>query len=186
MADKKKTPDEVIEEAKSWVGKEAAPFTNPYPVEHESIRRYCSMVDDENPLFLDPEYGKKTRYGGTPLPPFAAFGLMATGGPLMGRHMKEGKEVGIPLIMPPAPGKSFINMAQEWEWYKPIMVGDTITTTCRLSSVEVKGIKIDPKTVWITDEMRVTNQKGELCCVYRNIVLAHRTPEQVAADTVAD
>ena len=57
--EKKKTPDEFLEEAKKMIGTETEPVRFLYPVEYEPIRRYCLMVDDDNPLFLDPEYAKR-------------------------------------------------------------------------------------------------------------------------------
>lgn len=181
----KKSVDEIIEEAKTWIGKKTKPKTNKYPVEYEPIRRYCDMVDDENPLFLDPEYAKKTRYGGIPLPPFAPFGIIAEGSPGMLAKLtgaKKEDEEDTMMIMPPLPGGRFINMSQEWEWFKPAMVGDILTARTTLADVYVKGIKIDPKATWVINEMEFTNQKGEKVAVIRNILLSHRMPDEVAAD----
>jgi hypothetical protein len=38
-------------------------FEHPFVATKENIKRYSAAIGDNNPLFTDPEYGKKTRYG---------------------------------------------------------------------------------------------------------------------------
>ncbi|MCP4682742.1 MAG: MaoC family dehydratase [Desulfobacterales bacterium] len=166
-----KTPEEFLQESKKMIGKETETTAAPYPVEYEPIRRYCMMVDDTNPLFQDPDYAKKTQYGDVILPPFAPFGIMA------GNFISA-----ITKALPPLPGPYVINMAQEWEWMKPIKVGDRLSTKTRLSDVHIKKIRIDPKAFWIVFETEVSNQNGDVVCIYKNILLNHRPPNIVAQE----
>ena len=46
-----------------WIGRQTDVVPGRYPVEYDSIRRHCHMVEDTNPLFLDPEYGKESEWG---------------------------------------------------------------------------------------------------------------------------
>lgn len=177
----KKTAEEILEEARKMIGRETKPVTSKYPVEYEPIRRYCMMVDDDNPLFLDPEYAKSTKYGEVMLPPFATFGIMSGGSPQMMADLAQGTG-GADMIMPPAPGHFLINMAQEWEFHRPVVVGDRLTFKSRLADVYIKPIRIDPKAFWTVLEMHFSNQRGETVCIVRNILLRHRAPEEVAAD----
>ena len=181
MADGKKSVEEIFEEAKKMIGKETTPVEEPYPIEYEPIRRYCLMVDDDNPLYHDPEYARKTRYGGVPYPPLALFGIMGRGSPAMMASLTAGDSTE-DAIMPPTPGKYLINMAQEWEWYKPVLIGDRLTMKMRIGDVYIKPIRIDPKAFWIVMEMHFSNQRGEMVALGRNIVLCHRSPDEVAAD----
>ena len=176
----KKTPEEILEEARKMIGNETEPVASPYPVEYEPIRRYCLMVDDDNPLFLDPEYARKTKYGEVILPPFAPFGIMSGGSPqTMARLMGQGADE--EKVIPPAPGMFLINIAQEWEWFRPVKVGDRLSTKIRLADVYMKSIRIDPKAFWIVFEFIFLNQRAETVCVARNILLRHRSPDEVAA-----
>jgi acyl dehydratase len=52
-----------------YIGFETAKAKGRYPVEHDAIRRHCHMVDDNNPLFIDPEYAKGTSHGAVLAPP---------------------------------------------------------------------------------------------------------------------
>jgi len=181
IMEKKKTPEELLEEAKKMIGKETEPTKFPYPVEQETIRRYCMMVDDDNPLFLDPDYAKQTKYGAVVYPPFAPVGIMSKGSPEEAARTFGGKG-GKTLLLPPTPGSYFINMSMEWEWFKPMLVGDRLTTKTRLADVYIKPIRIDPKAFWIVLELQFSNQKGEDVCLVRIIGLSHRSPDEIAAN----
>jgi acyl dehydratase len=139
------------------------------------------MIDDDNPLFLDPEYAKNTKYGKVVYPPFAPFGIMSNGSPQMMSNLSMGTR-GEEGLLPPTPGKYLINMAQEWEWFEPAVVGDLLTMKTRLGDVYIKPIRIDPKAFWIVLEFHVQNQRNEDVCIIRNILLCHRSPEEVLAD----
>lgn len=177
----KKTPEEILSEACNMIGKETAPVKAPYPVAHETIRRYCMMVEDENPLFLDPVYGKNTKYGKNLYPPFAAFGIMNHGSPKMIANI-GGNESGGLLIIPPTPGRYFINMSQDYEWFKPVLEGDHLTSKIKLTNVYIKAIRIDPKAFWIENEMIVLNQNKETVCTIITTILSHRSPDEVALE----
>jgi hypothetical protein len=54
---------------REWVGKASDVVVGRYPVEYDPIRRHCHMVEDTNPLFLDPGVAAKSRHGGVIAPP---------------------------------------------------------------------------------------------------------------------
>ena len=181
MPDVKRSPEEVLEEAKKMIGRETKPVVFSYPLEYEPVRRYCLMIDDDNPLYLNPEYAKRTKWGGVPYPPCAPFGIMMRGSPAMMASLSI-DESGEESILPPTPGGYLINMAQEWEWFEPIMVGDRLTVKTKIGDVYIKPIRIDPKAFWIVLEFHFSNQRGDSVCIMKNIVLCHRSPEEAAAD----
>ena len=55
---------DIEEVRRKYIGFETAKARGRYPVEHDPIRRHCHMVEDNNPLFIDPD-----REGGTLCPP---------------------------------------------------------------------------------------------------------------------
>ena len=171
MPTRKKTPEEMLEKARELIGKWSEEISYRYPVEYEPIYRYCNMVDDENPLFLDPEYATKTKHGGVIMPPFAAFGMLMPGF----------QEIMMPR-MPRTPGPFVINMSQEYEWFRPLKVGDRLSFMSRVADIYVKSIKIDPKAWWIVLEFLYKNHRGEQVMLVRNLALSHRSPQQVAEE----
>jgi acyl dehydratase len=159
-----------------YIGFETAVTRGRYPVEHDSIRRHCHMVDDPNPLFLDPEYAGRTKYGAVICPPSGWLAMyFASLGP-----WPPAFEPLVPMV--PTPGKRIINMGQEMEWFAPILVGDHLSVKRRVADIYQKAISIDPEAVWIVSESIITNQRDKTVCIVRNTLLIHRTPQEVEAE----
>jgi acyl dehydratase len=173
----KKSADEILEEARKFIGAETKPRKALYPVEMDPIRRFCHMTNDDNPLYLDPDYAKSSQFG-TITAPMTAIGLMSGNG-----------------IWPPTPpdpeqlpttptlGDRAINLTTEWEFYKAVKVGDHISTSQRIADIYIKPIRLDPKAFWKVSENVYRNQDGDVVAIHRNIGLSHRTQDQVAADS---
>jgi acyl dehydratase len=158
-----------------YIGFETARARGRYPVEHDTIRRHCHMVEDNNPLFIDPAYAATTQHGACLAPPSGWLALyFASLGPWPAAF-----EPLFPIV--PTPGKRIVNMSQEVEWSARIRVGDHLSVVRRIADVFQKGISIDPAAVWVVSDVIITNQREETVCTIRNTFLTHRTPEEVAA-----
>lgn len=173
-----------------WIGKKTPRTSGRYPVEYDPIRRHCHMVEDENPLFLDPSFAKETSYGGVIAPPvlagyFAGDGAWPpTGGPTQGKR-SSGEEIEPPGSIigdVPTRGERLINMNVAWEYFAPVRIGDELSSETVLADVFEKSIRLDPKAVWIVTERRIYNQSDELVATNTNTLLTHRRPEVVAAE----
>lgn len=171
-----------------WVGRVVSESTGKYPVEYDPIRRHCHMTGDANPLFLDPEFAKAAGpHGDVVVPPSLLPIYFASGGPWPRRpRPKEGgeskpKRPGFTLGVP-TPGDRGINMGTEWEFPRPIRVGDRLRSEQMVTDVFMKGIKMDDKAVWIVSETTFYNQGGQSVAVWRNTTLVHRSPKQIEAD----
>lgn len=166
---------DIEEVRRKYIGFATAKAQGRYPVEHDPIRRHCHMVEDANPLFLDPKYAAASEHGAVLCPPSGWLALyFASLGPWPAAF-----EPLFPIV--PTPGKRIVNMSQEVEWSARIKVGDRLSVVRRIADVYQKPIAIDPEAVWIVAEVVITNQDDDLVCVIRNTMLTHRTPEEVAA-----
>jgi acyl dehydratase len=170
------TPYDLEKVRTEWVGKKTDPLKGRYPVEYDPIRRHCHMVDDTNPLFLDPGYAAGTRHGGVIAPPvmadyFAGMGAWppTTGGRSLIREV-------------PTPGDRLVNLVNEFEYFAPIRIGDHLSSYMVVADVFIKPTRLDPLSTWIVTETHIQNQRGETVAIGRNTLLTHRTPEEVAAD----
>jgi acyl dehydratase len=163
---------DIEEVRRKYVGFETAEARGRYPVEYDPIRRHCHMVDDNNPLFLDPEHAKTTSHGTVICPPSGWLALyFASLGPWPAVF-----EPLFPIV--PTPGKRIVNMSQEVEWSARITAGDHLSVRRRIADVYQKAVSLDPEAVWIVAEASITNQREERVCVIRNTMLTHRTPEE--------
>ena len=150
----------------AWEGYETPLMPGRYPVEFDPIRRHCHMVDDQNPLFLEQGF----------CPPvmvdyFASRGAWPPG---------ELDILGL-IRKIPTPGDRLVNMNQEFEWFKAVKVGERLSVSHKVVSVEVKPTKLDPLSVWIKTETRIVDERGVTVALRWNQILIRRTPEQVKA-----
>jgi len=129
-------------------------------VSKESIRKFVDGIGDPNPLWCDEKYAEQTRYGGIVAPPswlFSVFGLITL------------EMQGIPTI--PA--------GSEWEFYKPLRVGDKIGVDYSHAGLETKH---QGKLAVENHEALYYNQKNELVAKAKFWVLVTEGGlEQVAA-----
>lgn len=166
-----------------WVGKLISAASGRYPVEFDPIRRHCHMVGDLNPAFLDPKIAEAGPYGAVISPPSMLPTYFAAGGPWPPMEIAN-IESGQPLFTfgVPTPGDRGINMEVAWEFLEPIRVGDVLRLELRVADVFKKPIRLDPHAIWIVVETSFMNQHDAIVATWRNTMLVHRSPEQVARD----
>jgi acyl dehydratase len=142
---------QLVEDFKKLIGKEAEPEI--WEVEKGHIKRFVQAIGDPNPLWQDMAYAEKTRYKNIIGPPLYL--------------MDEGLVTLVDRLVNMAPDKANINGGTEIEYYKPIELGDAITTVAKLSDVQEKQGK-SGYLIILTVEVAFTNQRGELVAKLRN------------------
>lgn len=162
---------------REWKGKTTQPTVGRYPVEHDPIRRHCHMVESTNPLFLDPDFAAQSRHGAVVAPPVMVDYFAGNG---VWPPVKEAPNL---LRQVPTRGDRLINLNQTMEFHKPVKIGDRLSSQSEIADIYEKGIRLDPKAIWIVMETRISNQNGDVVATVRNTLLTHRPPEEVAADT---
>lgn len=168
---------------KEWIGKLISTSVGRYPVEYDPIRRHCHMVGDLNPAFLDPEAARAGPWGEVISPPSMLPTYFASGGPWPPME-NDDADSDTPLFTfgVPTPGDRGINMEVSWEFLEPIRVGDNLRLELRVADIFKKPIKLDPHAIWIVVETSFMNQHDTVVAKWRNTMLVHRAPEQVARD----
>lgn len=166
-------PQEMLEIARQFIGEETEPVKARYPVEYDPIKRYCHMTGDTNPLFLDPEYAKKTKHGVVPCPALLLGYFGGSGNWPPPTQERPARRTTIPL--PPQDGpRRGINLATDWTFYKTVKVGDRLSAKSRVADVYIKAIKADPECIWTRTERIFSNQDGELVAVMSNILINYK------------
>lgn len=111
----------------------------------DGIKHFADGIGDTNPLFRDEEYARKTRYGRIIAPPSYLYTIMwvapGSGGP--GIHAWY--------------------VGGEWEWYRPIWVGDEFKVVCILRELEEKRGRMGGGRTWMDyTEVIYLNQREEI------------------------
>lgn len=170
------TPYDIDAVCTEWVGKRTETAPGRYPVEYDPIRRHCHMINDTNPLFLDPEHAAKTRHGSVIAPPvmadyFAGQGVWppSEGGRVLLREV-------------PTPGDRLVNLINEFEYMRPLKIGERLSSYQVIADIFQKPTRLDPISTWIVSETHIVDEAGEVVAIGRNTLLTHRPPEEVAAD----
>lgn len=117
-------------------------------VERGAIKKWAIAFRDFNPLWLDEESAKKTRWGGIVAPPLFLYSVD------MGYR--------VPHTLWDwgwAHGPEFTG--SDWEFFRPVRPGDKITTMASLTDAYEKKDE-SKRRLFLVSRTDYTNQKGEL------------------------
>ena len=108
----------------------------------DSIRHYAYGTDDGNPLWLDPEYAAKSRFGKLAAPPSFLVSVLY---PIL-----HGAPMDVPL--------SSLIGGLEFEWFLPVLLGDRLRATSRQVDMYEKKSKSGRRLIFVISEVTYWNQ----------------------------
>ncbi len=141
----------VPDSLKQYIGKVDPPHLR--EVEKGAIRRYADAVGDDNPLYSDEEYARKSRYGCIIAPPgFFGWAKKTI-------SSSEGL-VGLIGAMIEAGYAGILDGGMAYDFYLPVRVGDTLVVSPKVADITLKEGKT--KMMILRFEASYTNQNGDL------------------------
>lgn len=141
----------VPDSLKQYIGKVDPPHIR--EVEKGAIRRYADAVGDDNPLYSDEEYARKSRYGCIIAPPgFFGWAKKTI-------SSSEGL-VGLIGAMIEAGYAGILDGGMAYDFYLPVRVGDTLVVSPKVADITLKEGKT--KMMILRFEASYTNQNGDL------------------------
>ncbi|HPB20741.1 MAG TPA: MaoC family dehydratase N-terminal domain-containing protein [Novosphingobium sp.] len=154
--------DHDIERQRQLIGFDEAARTAEYvqTASVDSIRNWAYGCGDDNPLFTDPNYAKKTRWGGVIAP-----GMMVgqINKPMKGdpvtdevKALKKSLFKGIHVFV----------SGSQYNFYRPVRPGDTIYSYGGDLTCEVKQSEFAGRSVIITSRRVKVNQRAEVVATY--------------------
>ncbi len=135
---------------KSIIGRRSRPFVN--DVEKGHIRRFAEAIGDENPVYLDEERARKTRYGGITAPPTFPVALR------VGSNVREGL---------PIDNRKILHGEMEFEYFRPLKAGEEITCQAEIVDFYTKEGRSGGMDFIVT-ETTGTDSRGEKVFVTRS------------------
>ncbi|CAN7699927.1 MaoC family dehydratase N-terminal domain-containing protein [Pseudorhodoferax sp. LjRoot39] len=142
-----KITDEGLEDLRKRIGLKIGATAEPwcYEATRDNIRHYAHGIGDDNPLWCDPEYAAKTRYGGIiALPSF----LFSTS------RIVSGYVGGLP-------GVHAMWSGADWQWHKPVKRNDTISTEAYLKDLVEHQTRFAGRAVQQIYHVDFFNQDGD-------------------------
>jgi len=130
---------------KSYIGKTGEPVV--MHVERGKIREFAAAIKDEDPLYFDEAHAVKE--AGGIMPPITFLQTVS--------HWDDGRgRVRLPFDL-----KRVLHGEQEYEFLKPIRVGDVLTAVSRIVDIYEKPGKRGGSMNFAVTETTYTNQRGE-------------------------
>lgn len=153
----------ITPEIKAMLGKEEY-FPGTEVVDRSTIRRYAQAISDFNPLYLDDEFARQSKYGGIVAPPTYIFDVSHD-------TFAEIGEDGRDLTRVTVPGMNAVRGGNEYEFYEPAKPGDVVNRRRKVIDIYEKEGKKAGKILFITYETTYVNQKGTVLGICRETMM---------------
>ncbi len=142
-----KITDRGLEELRSRIGVAITDTVEPwnYEATRDAIRHYAHGIGDDNPLWCDPDYAAKSRFGTlVALPSF----LFTTS------RIISGYVGGLS-------GTHAMWAGANWQWHKPVLRNDTIHTEAKLKDLIEHQTKFAGRSFQQIYNVKFYNQNGD-------------------------
>jgi acyl dehydratase len=138
-------------------GKEYQPVE--FTVERDHVLQFCDAIGEDNPLFRDRETAVAAGYPDQLAPPtFVTRMQIQTSGQAV-----LDEELGLNYMM-------VVHGEQEYEYARPIAVGETLTAVPRIADIYVKG-----PNEYLVVESEIRDASGQTVVVARSTLLSRGT-----------
>lgn len=160
--------DDDIERAKLLLGIDAPASIDEHHRElsADAIRQFAIGYGDDNPLYVDPDYGVSTRWGGPIAPPMihSSLSRKMLGDPIPEdiRKATKGLFSGVHIFV----------SGQDTEWFQPVRPGDQLFGFGGLESIEEKTSEFAGRSVIRVRRVVRINQRAEVVAIERTILIA--------------
>ena len=138
---------------RSYIGMTGEPVR--MHIERGKVREFARAIKDDDPLYFDEEHAK--REAGGIVPPVTFLQTVT--------HWDDGR--GRPR--PPIDLKRALHGEQEFEFLKPIVVGDVLTAVTRIADIYEKAGRRGGTMTFVVTETAFTNQRGEIVARARQV-----------------
>ena len=142
------------------IGKEIPVLT--FKVSEHIIARTTEAVEDFNPLWLNADLGRQSRYGDRIAPLFLVGAITKNPELVIDNNVMDGQ------------CKNLVNGGTEIEFFVPARIGDTITRKDKLCRLSVKEGKRWGKMLVQEWEKTFWNQNGELVAKLKQTNILYR------------
>jgi acyl dehydratase len=140
-------------------GKEYREVT--FEVERGRVVQFADAIGEQGPLYRDPEAAAAAGFPEQLAPPtFPTVMQIMTSGQVV-----VDQDLGLDY-------SRVVHGEQEYEWRRPIVVGDVLKATPRIADIYARG-----PNEFLVIEAVITDADGEVVCVARSTLLSRGTAE---------
>ncbi|MDR7167314.1 acyl dehydratase [Nocardia kruczakiae] len=154
--------DSAFERSRARIGIPERPLTpHNHEVATDNVRHFAYAYGDSNPLWCDPEYGKNTRWGGLIAPPNFMYTMGENAAPPLTPEQKAA------LKGDPFAGLGSYQAVMEFEYYKPLRLGDRCQVIRAQVGVQEKPSRFGNRTAHVTNDFLFANGDGDIVTIQR-------------------
>lgn len=154
--------DEAVERSRRRIGiPQRRNLPHNLEVTPDGTRHFAYGYGDDNPLWSDPEYAKTTRWDGLIAPPNFLYTMGENAAPPLD---DEAKAI---LKGDPFAGLGAYQAVMEFEYYRPLRLGDTCGCIRAQVGVGVKESSFGGKAAHVTNDFLFANGRGETVAIQR-------------------
>lgn len=171
MVEKTNALDSFERDFKKGIGIEVDLTPQRFVIEatRDNIMNFADAVGDANPLWINEEYARKSRFGGITAPPTFLYNVHHGSTPALG-----------PPGVPPAMGLAVLYAGAELEFFRPIRLGDEFTVRGKSTGIVRKRSRSLGPMLFATGEAYYYNQKKELIGIIRTTICRFKPPQKQA------
>ena len=130
-------------------------------VEPGRVLQFADAIGDDNPLFRDEKTAKEAGYEGQITPPtFVTVMQIMTSGQVV-----ADQELGLNYML-------VVHGEQEYEWLRPVRVGDRLSTVPRIADIYTRG-----PNEFLVIEAEIRDESGETVVIAWTTLLSRGTAE---------
>ncbi|MFG1923388.1 MaoC family dehydratase N-terminal domain-containing protein [Cryptosporangium sp. NPDC048952] len=127
----------------------------------DATRHFAYGYGDDNPLYCDSDYGRKTRWGGLIAPPNFLYCMGENAAPDPTPAQKQ------LLKGDPFAGLGSYQAVMEFEYYRPLRAGDRCRMLRAQVGVEEKASRFGGRTAHVTNDFLFANGAGQVVALQR-------------------
>jgi acyl dehydratase len=135
----------------------------------DNIKNFADAVGDNNPLWINEEYARKSRFGTITAPPTFLFNINHGSTPALAPAGKK-----------PSKDLALLYAGAELELFRPIHLGDEFTVKGKAAGITRKQSRSIGPMLFVTGEAYYYNQKDELVGIIRTTTSCFVPPKKQA------
>ncbi len=130
-----------------------------FAVDRDRVNRFADAIGDVDPIYRDPDAAKAAGFPEQVAPPtFVTVMQIMTSGQVV-----ADQELGIDYTR-------VVHGEQEYEWRRPVVVGDVLTATPRIADIYARG-----PNEFLVIEAEIRDGSGDTVVVARSTLLSRGT-----------